>query len=1037
MLTNFKSLVRRMAFNLAGLLAIFGTSASETLTGTSADEAVYGNGGADTLNGSGGNDTLFGGSDADLLNGGAGADTMAGGAGDDTYVVDVIEDTVFENADEGVDTVRSAVSYAIGPHVENLVLTGSRSVNATGNELANTLTGNTGSNTLDGGAGADVMTGGRGNDTYIVDDAGDVVIEHPNEGTDKIIASVDTTLGANVEHLTLTGAAVTGTGNDLANSITGNTLDNVLIGGNGNDTLVGGAGNDVLDGGAGNDRMTGGEGDDTYVVDATGDRVTELTGQGDDHVLSSISFTLGNHLERLTLTGTATINGTGNSLANTITGNDANNILDGKAGADVLTGGLGDDTYVVDNAGDVVVEQAGEGTDTVRSSISYVLGDTLEHLTLTGSAIAGTGNAGDNMITGNARSNTLNGMGGADTLIGGKGNDTYYIDAFDTVIEAAGEGTDTIISPDSYTLGQNFENLVLTGMLAAFGLGNELANRLTGNSAENVLSGMAGRDTIYGGGGNDTLDGGADADTMYGQAGDDTYIVDDTGDRVYESSGGGIDTVFSSVTFTIGSHVEILTLVGTGDVNATGNSGANQLTGNAGNNTLDGKAGADTMSGGAGDDTYVVDNAGDVVIEQAGEGIDLVRSSLSYALGSHVENLTLTGTRTTNGTGNDLANTITGNSRNNILDGGAGADTLIGGEGNDTYIVDDAGDVVVEAADGGLDTINASVSTVMGAHVERLTLTGTASINGTGNELDNRIWGNAGNNIIDGGAGADEMAGGFGDDIYFVDDAGDRVIEFDGQGFDQVFSTISLGPIAGIERITLVGDGAADLTGDAGDNVLSGNSGANVIFGGSGNDTIGGGAGNDTLHGEDGNDFLFGHDGHDTLNGGLGSDTLNGGAGDDVMDGGEGNDGLFGGGGQDRLSGGDGDDRIYGDGGHDIIRGGAGNDLLAGGQLGGAGASGNDTFAWLRGDIVDSNGAAAGFDTIVDFGIGDRLDFSDLFQGAPPAPLADLFRITEIETGSVLSVDVDANGHFFDVALISGVYQIDVDDLAGQNALIF
>lgn len=1025
-----------MAFDLSGLLAIFGTTASQTLTGTSANEVIYGNGGADTLNGSGGNDTLFGGSDPDFLNGGTGTDALVGGAGNDTYVVDNAGDGVFENADEGTDTVQSTVTYTLSPNVENLVLTGSRSIHGTGNDLGNTLTGTTGSNVLDGGAGADWMAGGRGNDTYLVDHAGDVVVENANEGTDRVVASIDYSLGTNVENLTLTGTAIVGTGNEMRNTIVGNASDNILSGGGEADTITGGDGNDFLDGGTGNDTLSGGIGDDTFVIDSTGDRIKELAGQGNDHVLSSVSHTLTTYVEHLTLTGTSAINGTGNALANIITGNETNNVLDGKAGADILTGGLGDDTYVIDHSGDVVIEAAGEGTDTVEAWISFVLGDTVENLTLAGNAKTGTGNDGDNVIRGNGQSNTLNGGLGADTLIGGKGNDTYYVDDSDTVVELAGEGTDTVVSAGHYWLGDNVENLTLTGTLSVIGTGNALANKLTGNAGNNALFGGDGRDTLSGGDGNDTLDGGTGADSLTGGMGDDVYIIDDAGDRISEGANGGVDTVVSRITFTLGTNVENLTLDGASDINAIGNSAANILIGNAGNNILNGRSGADTMSGGAGDDVYVVDNAGDVVLETSGGGTDLVQSSISHTLGDNVENLTLTGTRTINGTGNELANTITGNSRNNILDGRGGADTLIGGAGDDTYVVDDTGDVLIETASGGVDSVNASVSHTLAAHIERLTLTGAAPINATGNELDNFIWGNGGNNVIDGGAGADRMEGGLGDDVYYVDSAGDRVIEYDGEGFDHVYSTISLATIEGIERITLIGSGAADITGDSSSDILTGNAGANVISGGEGKDTIDGGAGNDTLNGDGGDDFLFGNDGHDVLNGGLGIDTLNGGAGDDVMDGGDGNDGLFAGGGQDRLSGGAGDDRLYGDGGHDVLRGGAGNDLLFGGQLGATGSTGNDTFVWMRPDIVDASGAAAGFDTIADFGIGDRLDFSGLFHGAPPAPLADLLRITEVDAGTVVSIDIDAAGQFFDVALLSGVHHIDVDDLIGQHAII-
>jgi Ca2+-binding RTX toxin-like protein len=227
----------------------------------------------------------------------------------------------------------------------------------------------------------------------------------------------------------LTGTSdINGTGDALANTITGNSGNNVLAGEGGNDTLIGGAGNDSLDGGTGNDSMVGGAGDDTFVVDSATDVVVEATGEGTDELRASINFTLGSNLERLVLTGTA-VSGTGNILANTVTGNASANSLDGGAGIDSLIGGAGDDTYFVDNASEVVVEASGEGTDLVISSVSgYTLASHVENLELASSAIAGTGNSLNNMITGNSVGNSLDGGSGVDTLIGGSGNDTYIVD---------------------------------------------------------------------------------------------------------------------------------------------------------------------------------------------------------------------------------------------------------------------------------------------------------------------------------------------------------------------------------------------------------------------------------------------------------------------------------------------------------------------------------------------------------------------------------------------------------------------------------
>ena len=192
------------------------------------------------------------------------------------------------------------------------------------------------------------------------------------------------------------------------------------------------------------------------------------------------------------------------------------------------------------------------------------------------------------------------------------------------------------------------------------------------------------------------------------------------------------------------------------------------------------------MAGGAGNDLYYVDNTGDVVTENSNEGTDTISSSVSYTLSDNVENLTLTGTGSISGTGNDLDNYIIGHSGSNIIDGGSGADSMIGGVGNDLYYVDNTSDVVTENVSAGNDTISSSVSYTLSDNVEHLILTGTSAIDGTGNDLNNNITGNsaantlsgeAGNDIIDGGEGADSMLGGVGNDVYYVDNINDVIAE--------------------------------------------------------------------------------------------------------------------------------------------------------------------------------------------------------------------------------------------------------------------
>ena len=272
-----------------------------------------------------------------------------------------------------------------------------------------------------------------------------------------------------VQNLTVNGTS----GVDTLNGGAGNDTLNGLAG---NDTLNGNAGNDRLDGGTGNDTMRGGTGDDTYVVNVATDIVTENANEGIDTIESSVTLTLGNNVENLTLTGTTAINGTGNALDNILTGNSKNNTLTGGAGNDringgtgndTMRGGTGDDTYVVNVSTDIVTENANEGIDTVESSVTLTLGANVENLTLTGtSAINGTGNTLNNVLIGNSAVNslsgaagndTLEGLGGADTLTGGTGNDTYSL--------GRGYGADTVVENDA-TAGNTDIAQFLTGVAA-------------------------------------------------------------------------------------------------------------------------------------------------------------------------------------------------------------------------------------------------------------------------------------------------------------------------------------------------------------------------------------------------------------------------------------------------------------------------------------------------------------------------------------------------------------------------------------------
>ena len=359
------------------------------------------------------------------------------------------------------------------------------------------------------------------------------------------------------------------------------------------------------------------------------------------------------------------------------------------------------------------------------------------------------------------------------TLIGGIGGDTYYLDdGLDIIIEDNNAGLDSVYSQASYQLTAHVEELWLKGA-AINGIGNALDNNIYGNAANN------------------RLDGGLGADYMEGGAGDDTYVVNQVEDEVheYEFNQGetlnGIDTIESSVTYTLGENLENLMLVGTAAINGTGNLANNRLVGNSGANIL---------NGGAGNDTYVV-GTGDTVTELANEGIDTIESNITWTLGSHVEKLILTGTAAINGTGNTLANTIIGNSAINTLNGATGADLLIGGQGSDIYVVDNLSDVTTENINEGIDSIQSSITWTLAANVENLTLIGSTAINGTGNSLDNTLTGNSAKNILKGGAG---------NDIYVVG-TGDTITENINEGIDSVQSSVSWTLAANVENLTLTG----------------------------------------------------------------------------------------------------------------------------------------------------------------------------------------------------------------------------------------
>jgi trimeric autotransporter adhesin len=523
-------------------------------------------GGADQFTGSSGADELptFGGNDT--IDGGAGSDTMEGGNGSDTYFVrdvgDLVIETNFSASSGGTDTAQSYLSsYTLPTNVENGRIMTSGGAKLVGNGLANAISGGNGADTLAGGAGNDKLAGGSGNDTADYASAPSAVKVNLS------LTAAQNTGGAGADTLSSIERL---SGSRFADQFIGNAANNSLVGGDGNDslygmdgvdTLNGGNGSDSLDGGNGGDSLTGGAGNDRYVVQNSADKVVEAGGGGSDSVSSSTAYTLPVNVEQLTLTGSSAINGSGNGSNNTITGNSGVNSLNGGDGNDSLYGKDGVDTLIGGNGNDL-----------------------------------------------------LDGGNGGDSLTGGAGNDRYVVqNSADKVVEASGGGSDSVSSSTAYTLPVNVEQLTLTGSSAINGNGNGSNNTITGNSGVNSLNGGDGNDSLYGkdgvdtligGNGNDLLDGGNGGDRMTGGAGNDRYVVQNIADLIVEASGGGSDSVSSSIDHTLADELEKLTLTGSSALEGHGNSLNNTIVGNSGANLLRGSIGNDTLTGGAGSDVF-------------------------------------------------------------------------------------------------------------------------------------------------------------------------------------------------------------------------------------------------------------------------------------------------------------------------------------------------------------------------------------------------------------------------------------------------
>lgn len=840
--------------------------------GTSNDDQMNGQLTADRINALGGNDQVFSGESHDIVNLGSGDDLAFLGDGDDSGYGEDGADTMYGDAGDDFIDGGAGQDSLYGGDGDDYIDGGIDADYMKGGAGTDTLVGGEGDDTIYGGDGNDVIFGGSGNDsisggagvtqlyfmagdgddfisadssTYELNLAGitpeDIHIEQRSNGMLFSFDSAGSIFFEVEDALTLTQVRFDdGTEWDsqlisneierqLLGGITGSALADTVQGTAGNDSIEAYAGNDIVNANAGDDEVYGGAGSDELYGEMGNDILDG--GDGDDIIDG----------------------GEGNDR---LYGHNGNDTLSGQAGNDIIYAGYGND-----------FAYGGDGDDSV------------------------TGGEGDDYLNGGAGEDVLNGSGGKDTLEGSAGVDELY----------GGEGDDNLDGgeDDDYLQGDE-GNDTLNG-----NLGNDIINAgsgddtligaagddvLVADEGDDTLMGGDGTDSLFGDRGNDFLSGGEGTDNLFGGDGNDLYLVDNEEDIVEERENEGIDTVQSSVNWTLSDHVENVMLLADA-LEATGNELDNRLTGNDQSNILDGAAGADTMIGGLGDDTYIVDDVEDVTTELEGEGNDSVLASVDFSLADFIENLELTGTALS-AVGNSLDNTLKGNAQSNTLEGLDGDDTLIGGLGDDYLDGGYGNDRIVFNYGDGHDFVKKAVGTYA------VTLVG---ISANAFSFDVSESGVLKLDFAEGGSIALEG--------FDVQDSEDTLplseIRFENGESVEVLTR---------DEISYQLESAiASHVGDADNDYICGTSSADRIHAMAGNDYVLGYSGDDTLLGGSGDDSLYGGADNDTLLGGDGSDYLKGGSGNDVHDGGAGNDELEGSYGDDvyRFSIGDGHDTIY------------------------------------------------------------------------------------------------------------------------------
>lgn len=973
-----------------------------TVLGGMGDNTIIGGGGDNSIVGGGGNDYIADGSGNSLIVGNGGDNTIIGGSGNDTLFA----------GDGSINwaTTETGNNYVDGGTGNAIIFGSAGDDTLIAGDGNSTVFGGAGNELIDGGTGNDELIGGNGTDTIDADGSGNDVIQTGGGNTTVYGGDgLDTIQGT--------------TGTDVIYAGDGGTAaaPTEILTGSGNSTVYGGDGTDIIQGTSGTDVLYAGDGGTesapTQVIAGSGD-TTVFGGDGVDEIFGGSGTDVlyagdgGTDADPTLVqagSGTATIYG----------GAGAANLIDTQGGGDSIVGGSGDDN-LVGTGSDTLVAGSGNDTLTGTGNITYQFNADSGNTYV--DATGGTGtlelssdiapsdvSVGVDLSGSGSPELVLQDDNGTITLAGGlAGNDIQTVELdgvgsmslaqFVQQADAAGDTSQGTVAGvngnlifdtlqgDSVTAGTGEDTI------SAWGDGDTLV----AGSGGTLIYANGDDDQVIGGPGNDILDALGANTTLTGGIGNELFDVNDPTD-VVDPSGFGSDTILSSVSYTLPTLVDILTLTGSANLTATGNSdAANLITGNSGNDVLIAGSGSDTLVsgtgvdflvGGFGEDTFVISNSADQISSREGF-LDTVQSSVSYVLQAQIASLTLTGSsdltatdgygfaRITGNAGND---TLIGGSGSDILVAGSGIDTFEAGTGSNTFVVNNSADVIEGAPANSGDEIEASSSYALVSGIDTLVLTGSGNLAGTGNDdSSNLIVGNSGNDTLTAGSGGDDLRAGSGIDTLVAGSGADTLQGLSGDTYvlDAGFGNDEIQQAGGTSTLQFgAGITAADLqvgvtTGsDRGPALLIRDGNSQVTIDGGLNGTInefdfadGSQLGlaqlvsqapsvSTTVAGASGN-LIFDNTSAASLDDGVGNDAIYGFGANDTIVAGSGNQQLFGENANDLLVGSTGDDSLYGGSGDDTLVAGSGNTDLNGG-------TGTNSYVLTEGGTSTINASAS------------------------------------------------------------------------------